>query len=241
MRDQSVAPRFNARPAWWIFKELAKRLGAGDYFNYETIEDIWRYQLEETGITIDQIREKGLVSLADQPILWDRKAGLKFKTPSGKIELESSLLKECGFPNLAEFQPPPELKPGKFRLIFGRPAMHNHAHTMNNPVLHEIMPENTLWIHPQAAQELGIKEGDRVEVENEGYGVTGRASITPFIHPEAVFMYHGFGRTVPLQTRAYKRGMADQRLQKGFLSRYDPVGGGNTLTECVVGVSKAAG
>jgi thiosulfate reductase/polysulfide reductase chain A len=68
--------------------------------------------------------------------------------------------------------------------------------------------------------------------------VNGRASITPFIHPEAVFMYHGFGRTVPLQTRAYKRGMADQRLQKGFLSRYDPVGGGNTLTECVVGVCK---
>jgi thiosulfate reductase / polysulfide reductase chain A len=52
-------------------------------------------------------------------------------------------------------------------------------------------------------------------------------------------MYHGFGRTVPLQTRAYKRGMADQRLQKGLLSRYDPVGGGINLTEGVVKVSKA--
>ena len=118
--------------------------------------------------------------------------------------------------------------------------MHNHAHTMNNPLLHEIMPENTLWIHPQAAQQLGINDGDPwSEVENEGYRVKGRASITPFIHPEAVFMYHGFGRTIPLQTRAYKRGMADQRLQKGFLTRYDPVGGGNRLTECVVKVVKA--
>ena len=238
MRDQAVAPRFDARPAWWIFKELAKRLGAGRYFNFETIEDIWRYQLEETGVTIEEVRERGMVSFAQQPLLWERQAGLRFKTPSGKIELESSLLKECGFPSLAEFQPPPELQPGQFHLIFGRPAMHNHAHTMNNPVLHEIMPENNLWIHPQAAQQLGIKDGDTVEVENEGYRVNGRASITPFIHPKAVFMYHGFGRTVPLQTRAYKRGMADQRLQKGFLSRYDPVGGGNTLTECVVGVSK---
>jgi thiosulfate reductase/polysulfide reductase chain A len=239
MRDQAIAPRLDARPAWWIFKELAKRLGAGDYFNFETIEDIWRYQLEETGITVEQIREKGMVSLADQPILWDRQEGLKFKTPSGKIELDSTLLKECGFPGLAEFQPPPELQSGRFRLIFGRPAMHNHAHTMNNPVLHEIMPENNLWIHPQAAKPLGIKDGDTVEVENEGYCVTGRASITPFIHPEAAFMYHGFGRTIPLQTRAFKRGMADQRLQKGFLTRYDPVGGGNTLTECVIRVSKA--
>jgi thiosulfate reductase / polysulfide reductase chain A len=241
MRDQAIAPRLDARPAWWIFKELAKRLGAGDCFNFETIEDIWRYQLEGTGITIEQVREKGMVSLADQPIFWDRNEGLKFKTPSGKIELESSLLTECGFSSLAEFRPPPDLQPGHFRLIFGRPATHNHAHTMNNPVLHEILPENTLWIHPQAARPLGIKEGDTVEVENEGYRVAGRASITPFIHPEAVFMYHGFGRTIPLQTRAYKRGMADQRLQKGFLTRYDPVGGGNTLTECVIRVSRASG
>ena len=62
MRDQAVAPRLDARPAWWIFKELANRLGVGRYFNFETIEDIWRYQLEDTGITIEQIREKGMVS-----------------------------------------------------------------------------------------------------------------------------------------------------------------------------------
>jgi len=239
MRDQAVAPRLDARPAWWIFKELAKRLGAGDYFKFETIEDIWGYQLQGTGVTIEQVRKKGMISLADQPIFWDRKEGLKFKTPSGKIELASSLLKDCGFPSLAEFQAPPELRPGQFRLIFGRPAMHNHAHTMNNPLLHEIMPENTLWIHPSGARQLGLKDGDSVEVESGDYRVTGRASVTPFIHPEAVFMYHGFGRTIPLQTRAYKRGMADQRLQKGLLTSYDPVGGGNRLTECVVRVTKA--
>ena len=84
MRDQAVAPRLDARPAWWIFKELAKRLGAGPYFNFETIEDIWRYQLQDTGITIDQIRAKGMVSLADQPILWDRQEGLKIQDPLRK-------------------------------------------------------------------------------------------------------------------------------------------------------------
>ncbi len=46
-----------------------------------------------------------MVSLTDQPILWDRQEGLTFKTPSGMIELESSLLKACCFPSLAEFQP----------------------------------------------------------------------------------------------------------------------------------------
>jgi thiosulfate reductase/polysulfide reductase chain A len=239
MRDQAVAPRLDARPAWWIFKELARRLGAGRYFDFETIEDIWNYQLEDTGISIEEVRQKGLVVLAEKPILWDRRDGLKFKSPSGKIELESSLLNQAGFPDLAEFQDPPELAPGEFRLFFGRPAVHNHAHTMNNPMLHEIMSENTLWIHPRAAQQMGVTHGDPVQVESNGYRIQGRASVTPFIDPEAVFMYHGFGRTVSLQTRAYKRGMADQRLQKGFLTRYDPVGGGNRLTECRVRVSKA--
>lgn len=239
MRDQAIAPRFDTRPAWWIFRELARRLGAGQYFDFEKIEDIWEYQLEGTGITIEQIRKTGLVSLAEKPILWDRQEGLSFPTPSGKIELASSVLKGSGFPDLAEFQPPPDLQPGHFRLIFGRSAVHNHAHTMNNPLLHEILPENSLWIHPQAAQQLGLNDGALVEVENQGYRTVGRLSITPFIHPEAVFMYHGFGRTVPLQTRAYKRGMADQRLQKGLLSSFDPVGGGNNLTEGVVRVSKA--
>ena len=179
MRDQAVAPRFDTRPAWWIFKELARRLGVGQYFDFETIEDIWRYQLEDTGIPLEQIREKGMVSLAEKPILWDRREGLKFKTPSGKIELESSLLNEAGFPSLAEFQAPPELKPGEFRLIFGRPAVHNHAHTMNNPLLHEIMPENTLWIHPQAAQQLGLSDGDTVEVENNGYRIRAALRLPP--------------------------------------------------------------
>ena len=67
MRDQAVAPRLDARPAWWIFKELARRLGAGQYFDFETIEDVWRYQLEDTGIPLERIREKGLVSLAENP------------------------------------------------------------------------------------------------------------------------------------------------------------------------------
>ncbi|HMK65943.1 MAG TPA: molybdopterin-dependent oxidoreductase, partial [Thermodesulfobacteriota bacterium] len=240
MRDQAIAPRFDTRPAWWIFKELAKRLGVGQYFEFETIEDIWRYQLEDTGVSIEDIRKKGMVSLTDKPILWDRQEGLKFKTPTGKIEFDSSLLKDCGFPSLAEFQPPPGLAPGQFRLIFGRPAVHNHGHTQNNPLLHEILPENSLWMHPDPAKKLGISDGDQVDIRNEGYSTTGSVSLTPLIHPEAVFMYHGFGRTIPWQTRAYKKGMADQRLQKGFLTRFDPVGGANSLTETVVQVVRSS-
>ncbi len=239
MRDQAIAPRFDSRPAWWIFRELAVRLGVGEYFDFENIEEFWEYQLEGTGVSVSDLRERGLVQLSDRDILWDRDDGLKFQTPSGKIELTSSVLADAGLPDLAEFQPPPDLAPGQFRLLFGRSGVHNHAHTMNNPLLHEILPSNSLWMHPQAAEELGLSDGDTVRVSNGDYSTEGPLTVTPWIHPEAVFMLHGFGRTVPLQTRAYGKGMADQRLQKGLLTAYDQAGGGNNLTECVVTVTKA--
>ncbi|MFH1057587.1 MAG: molybdopterin-dependent oxidoreductase [Pseudomonadota bacterium] len=240
IRDQAIEPRYDAKPAWWIFRELARRLGVGQYFDYDTIEDLWRYQLEGTGIDLDELRSKGVLPLANKPIMRDRAEGLKFKTPSGKIEFTSSRLAQAGLPSLPAYEAPPALQRGQFRLIFGRPAFHNHGHTMNNPLLHELMPENSLWMHPDAAAALGLNDGDMVEVRGDGgERQQGRLNLTPWIHPEAVFLYHGFGRRVPWQTRAHRRGMADHRLQTGLLHSYDPAGGGLNLTECVVAVNKA--
>ncbi len=239
MRDQCIAPRSDSRPAWWIFKELAARLGLGQYFPYETIEDIWRYQLEGTGVDIETLRAKGSVAFASQPIMWDRAEGLKFKTPSGKIELISEMLTKNGFESLAPFDPPPPLEPGQFRLVFGRPAVHAHGQSQNNPLLHELCPENSLWLHPEPANALGLSDGDQVEVSSGGATVQGRLTVTPWIHPQAGFMLHGFGQSVPWKMRSFNRGMADQRLMRGLLTSYDPVGGGNNLTECVISVKKA--
>jgi thiosulfate reductase/polysulfide reductase chain A len=237
MRDQAMPPRLDSRPAWWIFRELARRLGVGEYFDFESLEEIWRYQLEGTGVTVADMREKGFVSLVNNPIMYDRD-DLKFKTASGKIEFVSSVLTEAGLESFPEYVDPPTLAEGEFRLLFGRAAVHNHGHTMNNPLLHELLPHNTLWMHPAPAAKLGLSTGDTVEISSNGNEVRGPVEVTPWIHPEAVFMLHGFGRTVPLQTRAYKQGMADQRLQKGLLDVYDQAGGGSCLTECVVRVRK---
>ncbi len=228
-RDQAVAPRLDSRTAWWIFRELARRLGVGEYFGFRDIEELWNYQLEGTGIGVSQPREKGVVSLAAKPILRDRLNGLKLKTPSGKIEMISSVLTDAGLESIPEFTPPKDLGQDEFVLLFGRVAFHNHGHTMNNPLLHELLPEIPLWVHPSRAEELGIPEGDEVEVSNKGCSAKGKVTLSSWIHPDALFMVHGFGRTVPLQTRAYKRGIADQRLQKGMLGVYDPAGGGLAL------------
>jgi thiosulfate reductase/polysulfide reductase chain A len=241
MRDQAIAPRFDSRPAWWIFRELLRRLDKGDALDFETIEDLWEYQLEGTGVTVAQMREKGIVPLADAPLLWDRKDGIKFKTPSGKIEIDGEALRKAGIPSLAPFEPLPEALGDKFYLLFGRSAILSHGQTTNNPVINGMATENPLWMHTDRAKALGISDGDEVLISGNGYSAHIKAHVTPWIHPEAVFMLHGYGRTVPLQTRACGLGVADQRLQHGKLYEFDPAGGGSAMTETIVRVQRRQG
>jgi thiosulfate reductase/polysulfide reductase chain A len=238
LRRKAIEPLYDSRPEWWIFRELARRLGLGQHFPYETVEELWDFQLAGTGYAMSDFDEKGFVEPAAQAVFQDREKGLKLKTPSGKIEIVSPSLEKLGYPSLAPYEEKAALPKGRFRLVFGRHAIHAHGHTQNNPLLHEIFPENSLWINDGIAAELGIREGDLVEISSKGISARVKAHVTPFIHPEAVFTVHGFGRTVPVLKRAFGVGFADQRLAKGCLELYDPAGGGVAYLEALVAVRK---
>jgi thiosulfate reductase/polysulfide reductase chain A len=234
IRRQAVSPRYDTKPGWLILKELANRLDIGEYFPYETIEDIWTFQLKDMGVRLEDFDAKGFVALTDETLLWDRETGLKFKTPSGKIELVSSLMEMAGFPSLPPYEPVPPPPPGHFRLTVGRCAAHTHVSTQNNLYLSELVPENELWLNTQAASSLKIKNGGYVEVVSPlSAGSRIKARVTDFIHPETVFMLHGFGKTVPAQTRCYLKGASDALLQENIS---DQVGGSPALDETLVQV-----
>jgi thiosulfate reductase/polysulfide reductase chain A len=233
IRQPAVSPRYDTKPGWWILKELAKRLDIGQYLPFETVEDIWNYQLKNTGVKIEDFAAKGFVVLSDKALWWDRDQNIQFKTPSGKLELVSALMENAGFPSFLPYKPIPPAN-GKFRLLVGRHAAHTHVSTQNNFYLHELVPENELWINTAAAARLGVKDGQDVEVVSP-LKTTGKikAKVTDFIHPEAVFMLHGFGKTVPAQTRCYLKGASDALLQENIS---DKVGGSPALDETMVEV-----
>ena len=237
IRKPAVSPRYDTKPAWWIIKELAQRLGIGHYFPYETIEDIWNFQLKNVGVKLEDFDKKGFVTLAEDAIWWDREKGLQFKTPSGKFEISSFLMENAGFPSFVPYTPVEKPLEGYLRLMVGRVAAHTHVSTQNNLYLNELVPENELWINTDVAKKLGITDGSMVEVISKVGTARIKAKVTDFIHPEAVFMLHGFGKTVPAQTRCYQKGAHDAVVQENIS---DMAGGSPAYDETLVQVRPVA-
>ena len=163
---------------------------------------------------------------------------MKFTTPSGKIEIINGRWENAGQKCLKPYESPQRPEPGTFRLTFGRCPVHTQGHTVNNRLLHEQMPENVLWINQEAAAKLGIQDGDQVEVGSNGHKGQIKAKVTEFIHPEAVFMVHGFGHTLPVESRAFGKGVADNVFMPKGLDKWDPAGGALALQEHFVSVRK---
>ncbi len=236
VRKRAVEPRFDTRADWEIVTGLAKRMGL-DELAFDSIEDIWNYQLEGTGVSIEDFDAEGRIRLGDAP-KYRELEDLKFKTPSGKIEIISEKLESAGLPSLLPYESPPRPAEGTFRITTGRCAMHTQGHTVNNPMLFEQMPENVLWMNTAAARKLGISDGETVNVSKNGLSGQIKAKVTDFIHPEAVFLHHGFGHTLPVESRAIYKGLADNKFMQGGLELWDPAGGAVALQEHFITVSK---
>ncbi len=237
IRQRAIEPRHENRSDWEILCGLARRLGL-EAMAFDSIEDIWKFQLQDTGVSIEDFETTGLVPLTDKPVYLDQDK-FQFKTESGKIEILAPKWENSGIPSLKPYQDKPSPGPGLFRITFGRCGVHTQGHTINNPILFEQMPENVLWINTDKAAEMDIAQGDMVRVSVNGY-YSGqlKARVTELIHPEAVFMVHGFGSQVPAETRAFKKGVADFRLMKGGMEIWDQAGGGVALQEHFVKVEK---
>ncbi len=236
IRRRALEPRFDTRADWEILCGLASRMGL-EPLGFGSIEEIWKYQLEGTGVAIEDFDATGMVKLAEKPRYRDS-AEFKFKTPSGRIEIITDRLESQEVPSLKPYEPVPVPEDGKFRIAFGRCAVHTQGHTVNNPLLNEQMPENELWLNKKAGEKLGIADGEEVEISGGGHSGRIKVKLTEFIHPEAVFMVHGFGHTLPVESRAIGKGVLDNAFMSGGLDVWDRAGGAMAMQEHFVTLKK---
>ncbi len=235
LRQPVIEPIGDTHSALWIYKNLGERLGLGNYFQYTDEVDYLNQQLAPLGVTVGDIQTKGYYE-APLPEAGADTGVYKFNTPSGKIEIASETLRKSGQSAVPTWQEPLAPDNGKFYLLTGKVGQHTQFATQNNLWLHQVYPENSLWIHPTAAAARGIANGDRVKVTSDVGSVHIVATVTEGIRSDCVYMSQGFGKISMGLKTAYGVGASDSDLHLTFS---DPVSGGQALTQTFVTIEKA--
>jgi anaerobic selenocysteine-containing dehydrogenase len=206
LRQRVVAPRGEARSDTAIVFDLACRLGLGAHFWDGDIEAGYRYQLQPSGISLEQLRENPGGVRVPLQTRYRKFAEAKdgtfqgFSTPTRKIELYSAVMLEHGYPPLPEYVEPlvsPVSRPDlaeRFPLILTC-AKHNLFCESQHRALpslrrHALDPE--VELHPLAAQARSIGGGDWVTIETPGGSVRARAKLNETLAPNVVCGQHGW-------------------------------------------------
>jgi len=189
-RDPIVKPMFESKPVFDILKELAKRLDLGEFFDF-SVEEYRRQQLRKLPHAEKALREDGVYYNPSK--LYGIYDGKIYKTKSKKIELYNSRYKDMGLDPMPVYKYPKRPEENQFRMVVGRNAYFTHGSTLNYKLLNELMPENDLWMHPRAAENLGIADGDLVKVSSKVSSVELKVSFKHGIREDTVYMESGYG------------------------------------------------
>ncbi|MCX7798658.1 MAG: molybdopterin-dependent oxidoreductase [Melioribacter sp.] len=229
IRQPVVDPPADQKPNWWIAKKLAEKLGLGQYFPWNHIEEYLDYRLKAAGLSLEELKQKGIIKGQKQPIYIEEGIEPEFATPSGKIEFYSTQLLQAGFDPVPRYKRPQEPPAGYYRLLFGRAPVHSFSRTQSNPILMDMMDENEVWINYDIAQKWGIKTGQYIRLKNQDGIVSNKIKVkaTERIRPDCVYLVHGFGHNSKMLKRAYQKGASDSQL----ITKYeiDPIMGGTGM------------
>jgi thiosulfate reductase/polysulfide reductase chain A len=231
LRQPVVKPKYKTQPAWWISKQLGERLGLHDYFKYNNLEDVIKWQLKQVGSSLEEMKNLGVKKFKrTTPLYMEDGEDYEFATNSGKIEFFSDELASKGFDPMPVYKAHPEPEQGYYRLNYGRSPMHTFSRTINNPNLNALKSENKLWVNPKVARINGLRNNQVVWLENQD-GIKSvfsiKVRVTERIRWDSVYMYHGFGHNNKKLTRAYGKGISDTHLISKVA--VDPLMGGTGL------------
>lgn len=232
LRTPAVAPKYNSKPAWWMAKKLADKLGLGHYFPWNDYEEVIEWQLQELGTSLDEMKVIGVKK-------FDRESGAlylrdgepyEFNTNTGKIEFYSTELAALGFDPMPKFTQHPEPPSGFYRLIYGRAPMHTFSRTANNKNLTDLMDENKVWVNPKVANQWGLENDQEIWLENQDGVVSTfpiKVRVTERIRWDSIYMVHGFGHSNKRLKTAFGKGSSDSELITEVM--VDPIMGGTGM------------
>ena len=178
---------------------LGVRLGQEEYWPWKNLEEVYDYQLKPIGITFKDFMAKGGYDFPPNEYRKHEKIG--FGTPTGKVELYSTILEKLGYDPLPSYEESfenpvstPELaKEYPFMLITGgrfMPMYHSEKRQVDS--LRSKHPYPLVQIHPETAARLEIGDGDWVWIETTRGRIRMKCKYFDGLDPRVVHAEHGW-------------------------------------------------
>jgi anaerobic selenocysteine-containing dehydrogenase len=180
-----------------VINELAARLGLGEHFAPD-LHGLLDSYLAPMGMTFAELcRQPGVISSG---IRYRTYLDEGFRTPSGKVELYSSLCEAWGFEPLPVYHEPEETPVSspdmlaEYPLILTNEHEPQYVHSRDRylETIRKRKPEPLVNIHPDTAAHLGIADGDMVYIENKRGRIKQKATLDPGIDPQVISVGYGW-------------------------------------------------
>lgn len=202
-RQKSIEPLFECWDDTKIVLGLIRKIPWADkkFIPWNNIDERNNYRVKGMGMTFDDLKEKGYVSVAPQYKKYGQNG---FRTPTGKVELYSTVFEKHGYDPLPTYIEPPEsplsspelMKEYPLILTTGARYMeYYHSQGHHIPSLRKRVPYPEIEIHPDTAKKENVKDGDWVWVETpqvKGERVRFKVRVTSGIDARVVHAAHAW-------------------------------------------------
>jgi anaerobic selenocysteine-containing dehydrogenase len=212
LRQPAIKPLGEAREDWQIIMELGCALGYEEECFGGSVDGALEELLRTTGlgVTLDDLRAHPDGFDVPGPPPEERKyASGKlrqdgqpgFATASGKVEFDSTVLKELGFEGLPVYEEPIHSPLGnseadkQYPLVLNtgsRVPYYTHSKLREVPWLNQFMPEPIVRLSAKDADARNLKDGDMARVFNMQGEVTMKVEVTNMVMPGVVDIFHGW-------------------------------------------------
>jgi thiosulfate reductase/polysulfide reductase chain A len=171
-----------------LWRELGIRLGQQEYWPWKNLEEVARHRIAPLGISYEDFVRKGCLLPKVEHRQYEKTG---FATPTGKVELYSTVFEKLGYDPLPNYEEPPE-SPIRTPEVFAKYPLTLNAGSKFMPFFHsehrqlgiglrEKHPDPLVHIHPETAQEANIKEGDDVYIETLRGRIKQKAHLTEMV------------------------------------------------------------